>query len=340
MVRGNIHRRSTMNEIRLGIIGSGPIVHWVMDNTVKTPGIRICAVYSRSEEKGHDLAKTYDVRKVYTDMVAFLGDEEINFVYIASPNILHYPQAKAALLAGKNVILEKPFCTKASHAAELIRLAKERHLFLIDATPSVYMPNFALIPECLSKIGPVRSVSGSFIQYSSRYDAFLRGETPNVFNPEFGGGALMDLNYYNICLTEALFGKPNSAVYYPNLQRNGIDTSGVMVMAYDGFTAVCTAAKDSRGEITYRIHGEAGYIDIADGSSGLSRIRIVTKDGEEIVDSQPEEDRWIYEVQSIVRLVQAEDYESVYARLDRMLDVIATIETARKEAGILFPGDE
>ena len=328
-----------MERIRLGTIGSGPIVHWVMDNVVKTPGIRICAVYSRSEEKGNALAKIYDVKKVYTDMDAFLGDEEINFVYIASPNILHYPQAKAALLAGKNVILEKPFCTKASHAAELVQLAKERHLFLIDATPTVYMPHFSILPQLLPRIGPVRLVSGHFLQYSSRYDLLLAGKTPNVFNPDFGGGALMDLNYYNVCLTTALFGKPDSAVYYPNLHSNGIDTSGVMMMVYDGFTTVCTAAKDSRGGITYRIHGESGYIDIADGSSGLSVIRIVTKDGEQIVDFQPEEDRWIYEVQSIVRLVQAGDYESVYARLDRMLDVISTIEKARLEAGIRFPGD-
>lgn len=329
-----------MKEIRLGTIGSGPIVHWVMDNVVKTPGIRVCAVYSRSEEKGKTLAETYGAAKIYTDMDAMLADDEINFVYIASPNILHYPQAKAALLAGKNVILEKPFCTKASHAAELVQLAKERHLFLIDATPTVYMPNFALLPGCLSEIGPVRLVSGNFIQYSSRYDLLLRGQTPNVFNPEFGGGALMDLNYYNVCLTTALFGKPASAVYYPNLHRNGIDTSGVLVLGYDRFSAVCAAAKDSRGDITYRIHGESGYIDIADGSSGLSQIRVVTPEGERIVDCQPETDRWIYEVQAIAQLVQSDDYEAVYARLERMLEIISTMERARIEAGILFPGDQ
>ena len=83
------------------------------------------AVYSRTEEKGRALAGEYGCSRVYTDMDAFLGTDEINTVYIATPNLLHYEQAKKALLAGKHVILEKPFCTRALQAEELIRLAKE-----------------------------------------------------------------------------------------------------------------------------------------------------------------------------------------------------------------------
>ena len=107
-----------MEEIRLGTIGSGFIVHNVVGNLVKMPGLRVAAVYSRSREKGEALASEYSAGKVYTDMDAFLGDPEINTVYIATPNLLHYEQAKAALLAGKHVILEKPFCTREKYARE------------------------------------------------------------------------------------------------------------------------------------------------------------------------------------------------------------------------------
>lgn len=119
-----------MEEIRLGTIGSGVIVHSVLDGVEATEGIRCVAVYSRTEEKGRALAEAYGVGKVYTDMEAFLQDEEINFVYIATPNLLHYEQAKRALQAGKNVICEKPFCTKVAHARELVEIAKEKGLFL------------------------------------------------------------------------------------------------------------------------------------------------------------------------------------------------------------------
>ena len=86
-----------MKEIRLGTIGSGFIVHNILDNVKLTEGICLEAVYSRSREKGEKLAAEYGAEKVYTDMDAFLADPQINFVYIATPNILHYPQAKKAL---------------------------------------------------------------------------------------------------------------------------------------------------------------------------------------------------------------------------------------------------
>ena len=83
-----------MEEIRLGTIGSGVIVHSILSNVQRTEGIRLVAVYSRSQEKGDALASKFGAQKVYTDMDAFLGDDEVNFVYIATPNLLHYEQAK------------------------------------------------------------------------------------------------------------------------------------------------------------------------------------------------------------------------------------------------------
>ena len=105
-----------MTEIRLGTIGSNFIVHNILKNVDRTEGIRLVAAYSRTLEKAQALAAQYGAEKAYTDMDAFLADEEVNFVYIATPNLLHYPQAKKALLAGKNVILEKPFTTRLEHA--------------------------------------------------------------------------------------------------------------------------------------------------------------------------------------------------------------------------------
>lgn len=327
-----------MKEIILGTIGSGPIVHWMMDNVMITDGIRLAAVYSRSEQTGSALALRYGVSKIYTDLDAFLSDDEINFVYVASPNLLHYEQTKKALLAGKNVICEKPFCTQAAQARELVALAKERGLFLVDSVPPSYLPNFDIALRELPKLGRIRLVMANYSQYSSRYDKFLAGEKPNVFNPEFAGGCLMDINFYNLYLNVAFFGKPQDAVYYPNI-RQGIDTSGVLVLRYPDFVSQAAGAKDTWGENFFQIEGEQGYLYIKDGPTGFTEVKVVTKQGETVFNEQPNPDRWFYEVQKLTKLLLDDDFDEIYRRLDIMVDVIETLETARKKAGILFPGD-
>lgn len=328
-----------MKEIRLGTIGSGVIVHSILDGVSATDGIRCAAVYSRSQEKGKVLADQYGVKKVYTDMEEFLKDEEINFVYIASPNILHYEQAKRALLAGKNVICEKPFCTKSEQAKELVKLAKGKGLFLVDAVPTAFLPNFEILKRELPKVGKVKLVLCNYSQYSSRYDQVLKGEVPNVFNPQFAGGSLMDINFYNVYLNVALFGKPEQAAYYPNIYRELVDTSGILMMKYHGFVSECAGAKDTWGVNSVQIQGEKGYIYIKDGSNGIAEVKVVTQNTEEIFNEQGNPDRWFYEVRNLTKLVLQDDYEAIYRRLDVMADVIEVIESARKGAGILFPGD-
>lgn len=328
-----------MEEIRLGTIGSGMIVHAILNNVKKTPGVRLTAVYSRREESGRALASEYGAEKVYTDMDAFLADEGVNCVYIASPNSLHYAQAKKVLLAGKHVILEKPFCPTLAQARELVEIAKERRLLLVDATPTGFLPNLEIAKRELPKIGRLRLVMSNYSQYSSRYDKLLAGELTNMFNPEFAGGCLMDINYYNVFMNVALFGKPEQGVYYPNLHENGIDTSGVMVLRYGNFVSQNAGAKDTWGVNFFQIEGEEGYLYLAEGNHVRS-VRVVTKDSDVCYDEQPDPDVWSYEVEKVTQLLLAEDYDTVYQRLDVMLGVIETIENARKAAGILFPCDE
>ena len=325
-------------EIRLGTIGSNFIVHNILRHVVKTPGFSYTAAYSRSEEKAEALANQYGAARFYTDMDAFLADEEMNFVYIATPNVLHYEHARAALLAGKHVLLEKPFCPEVSLAQELKQLAWERGLLLVDMTPTSFLPNLPILKEQLPKIGKIRQVMGNYTQYSSRYDRFRSGETDNVFNPVFSGGSLMDINYYNVYLNTALFGKAKSAHYFPILQR-GIDTSGVIVLDYDGFVSQNTGAKDCRGECFFQIEGEDGYIYIPGGVSSLEELRVVTKAGTEVIRTPHETDLWGWEVKALARILGSWDTAPLTTGLDTMLDVISTIETARKAAGIRFPED-
>lgn len=328
-----------MQEIRLGTIGSGMIVHEILDGVQVTEGIRLEAVYSRSAETGRTLADTYGAKKVYTDLEDFFADEDMNFVYIASPNSLHYEQTKQALLAGKNVICEKPFCAKASQAKELVQLARERGLFLVDAVPTAFLPNFRVLKQELAKVGRIRLVLSCFSQYSSRYDRLLAGEVPNVFNPEFAGGCLMDINFYNVYLNVSLFGKPEKAVYYPNRFGDLVDTSGVLVMQYPDFVSQCAGAKDTWGVNSVQIQGEKGYLYVKDGSGAFSEVTVVTKTTQETINLQPCENRWRYEVADMTRRLLSEDRAFFDENLEIMIRVMEVLEQTRKQSGILFPGD-
>ena len=328
-----------MESVRLGTIGSGVIVHSVLDNVMRAEGISLEAVYSRTDEKAKTLAEKYNAPKVYTDINALMSDEAVNTIYIATPNLLHYEQTKTALLAGKNVICEKPFVTKRSHAEELIGIAKNEGVFLFEAAPTIYLPNFRLLREKLSLIGRIKLVMSNYSQYSSRYDAVLRGEKPNIFNPEFAGGCLMDINFYNVLLNTALFGRPESAKYYPNIYPELADTSGIFVMSYDGFTSTNSGAKDTWGINHFMIEGEKGFIYV-DEPNGLKSVRVVTKSSDETFNLQPVPDRWHYEVEELTRLMLNDDYDEAYSNLEITLENVSVIETARKNAGIIFPGDE
>lgn len=328
-----------MKEIKLGTIGSGVIVHSILDNVMVTDGITLEAVYSRNADKAAALAKEYGCQKTYTDMDAFLADESINLVYIATPNLLHFPQAKKALLAGKNVLLEKPFTTTYAHAQELASLAREKGLLLVEAAPTSFLPNFAILKNELSKIGNIKLVMSNYSQYSSRYDAVLRGEVPPVFDPAFGGGCLMDINFYNVLLNVLLFGAPKSATYHANRPAGLSDTSGIMVMEYDGFVSTNVGAKDTWGVNFFQIEGENGYIYVENGSNGIQSVRTVTKTSDETQNLQSSTDRWFYEIQELTRLLLNNERESLDARLDTTLTTIQVIESTRKAAGILFPGD-
>ena len=231
--------------MNIGILGTGSIARTMAAEFAKVPAFRCEAVCSRQQATGDALAQQFGIPKVYTDYDAMLADPDIELVYIATPNSLHYAQTRAALLAGKNVLCEKPFVPTVAEADELIALAKEKHLFLFEAITTAHHPNYALAKQYLDDIGSLRIVSCTFCQYSSRYDALLSGQVPPVFDPACCGGALMDLNLYNVHFVVGLFGEPMLVSYHPNLYRNGIDTSGILLLEYPDFICQCTSRYDA-----------------------------------------------------------------------------------------------
>ena len=245
--------------MNLGILGTGSIARTMAAEFAKVPAFHCAAVCSRQKATGEALAQSFGIPKVYTDYDAMLADPDIDLIYIAIPNSLHYRQAKAALLAGKNVLCEKPFVPTVAEADELIGLAKERHLFLFEAITTAHHPNYALVKEHLPDIGPLRIVSCTFCQYSSRYDSYLSGGRPNAFDARLNNAAVADLGVYCIAPTIAMAGEPQKLLSCCN-KLGEFEAQGSAIAQYPGFLADWRWSKIADSPLPSAIEGEKGAI--------------------------------------------------------------------------------
>ena len=266
--------------MKLGIIGTGKIVVDALYAMEPLSEISLNAIFARthSKDKGDELAKKYSIAEVYTDYDELLTKADIDTVYIGLINSVHYEYAKRALDKNKNVILEKPFTGTFDEAKELIDFAKAKGLFVFEAITVLHNDVIEKMRQSLPKLGKIRMMLANYSQYSSRYDNYLEGKVDHSFDPEYLGGALFDINVYNIHYAVELFGAPKKTQYFPNTGFNGIDISGTMVMEYDGFSAVCAGAKDSDSPCFVQIQGEKGYMRIDGKPNVAPNLTIVTTD--------------------------------------------------------------
>lgn len=259
--------------MKLAILGTGKIVDEVLPVLKEINGIELTAILStpRSLGKAQELAEVYAIAQASSDYDSILANPDVDTVYVALPNHLHYDYAKKALLAGKHVICEKPFTLTLAEFEDLAKIAEQKNRILLEAITNQYLGNFASIKANLAKLGDIKIVECNYSQYSSRYDAFKRGEIAPAFDPAKGGGALRDLNIYNIHLVVGLFGKPERVQYLANMER-GVDTSGILIMDYGNFKAACIGAKDCSADIKSTIQGNKGSIAVLGPTNSMPEL--------------------------------------------------------------------
>lgn len=326
--------------MRIGTIGTGFIVDEFLDAVSELEGTECVAMYSRKEENAKPLTEKHGVSKIYTETDRMFSDPEIDFIYVASPNSLHYEHTYKALQQGKHVICEKPFTSTAEEAEQLSRLAKEKGLMLFEAIKTIHLPNYHLVREHLPSLGKIKLVQCNYSQYSSRYDKLLNGEVTNVFNPAFSGGALTDINIYNLHFVMNLFGTPEEVSYKANKHANGIDTSGVVIMEYPDFIAECVGSKDTNGFNFSLIQGEKGYIHVEKGANGCQNVMLKLNSGDDSsLNHQFKENTMYYELEAFRNIYNQKDQEACYRLLDYSVSVMNVLDAARRDADIVFDAD-
>lgn len=290
----------------------------------KANDLNLIAAYSRDIKKAEAFKAEYGFKKAYDNFEDLLNDKEVDTVYIALPNALHFEYTLKALEHGKNAIVEKPFTTNMEDTMKLVETAKARHLYLFEAITAIHLPTYARMKKDLSKIGKIHLVALNFTKYSRKYDEFKNGELPNNFNPAMGGGALNDLNVYNLHVAQYLFGKPASCYYLYN-DTLGADTSGVALLKYDDMIVNAMAGKDSESESYLQIIGEKGYIK-ATGATSITSSYEVVVGNDRTVTERDNGNPYDYEVAKMKEIFDNDDYQTHLELLDHTVAVMETLD--------------
>ncbi|MGX7095635.1 Gfo/Idh/MocA family protein [Gemella bergeri] len=319
--------------MKLGIIGSGMIVKDFLSIADELPEIELEAIVARNRENLEKLSKKYRIKKIYTNIDEFLTDKDIDTVYVAIPNNIHYSVVKKSLLANINVICEKPFTLYCEEARELFELAESRNLILIEAITNQYLENYYEIKKAVKEIGEIRLIECNFSQLSSRYKDFKEGKIAPVFSKEHGGGVLNDLNIYNIHFIIGIFGEPQTVNYFPNI-INDIDTSGVLVLIYDKFKAVCIAAKDTFNNSYVNIQGDKGLVQVTGPTNEVANYSLKTEDiVKENINDNSHSHRMYAEFKKISQVIMERDFIFVNKQKRHSLSVMKVLDKAKKSIG-------
>jgi scyllo-inositol 2-dehydrogenase (NADP+) len=193
-------------KINVGLIGfglSGQVFHAPFITNV--PGLELKVIRETRNENIAIANKLYPETAIVNHSQDIFGDREVDLVVLATPNHTHYTLAKEALLAGKHVVVDKPFTTSTAEADELIRLSQDKGLLLSVYHNRRWDSDFKTIQNLLAE-----ELLGDIIEYEAHFDRFRDFIKPNTWKEEDlpGAGILYDLGSHLIDQALTLFGLP------------------------------------------------------------------------------------------------------------------------------------
>lgn len=324
--------------LKLGIIGTGAINHHFIDAAHTNGEYQLVAVYSRKIETAERFASQYSNVTLFDQLNDFFK-HPFDVVYIASPNSLHYCQAKAALSAGKHVILEKPAVTQPHEWQELIKVAQENQRFIFEAARNYHEEAFAIIKDFLAD-KQVLGADFNYAKYSSKMPNLLAGETPNVFSDRFAGGALMDLGIYPLYAAIRLFGKPNRATYQAQQLDNNIDLNGDGILSYPEYQVHIKTGKNITSNLPCEVYTTDGTLTLNTIEHVQSAIFTDHKGNEDQLPIQQAPHTMTEEVAAFAHMINQPDQTLYQQWLTDATDVHQVLYTMRQDAGIRFEAEK
>ncbi|GAB2500475.1 Gfo/Idh/MocA family oxidoreductase [Alkalibacterium psychrotolerans] len=326
-----------MTKLRLGTVGTSSITEQFIEAALMSEDYTLEAVYSRRDKTANAFKDQFAAEKAYSDWGSFLSDADIDVIYIASPNSLHFEQAMAVLQHHKHAIVEKPMVTSLAEWDELIKTAEQNGKVVVEAARHIHEPNFIKITEQIKKLPELYGATLTYSKYSSRYDSVLAGEEPAIFSPAFAGGAANDLGIYTVYAAVSWFGKPDSVHAFSQNIRTGVDGKGTAILRYPDFDVTLNYGKINTSLQQSEVYSssETLVLDAITGLEKASRVDAKTKETQAIELDSPADNPLIWEARVFSEVMlqpdQAEQQERIKSWNSLSRTVHEVLEDIRKQ---------
>ncbi|MBR2043753.1 MAG: Gfo/Idh/MocA family oxidoreductase [Clostridia bacterium] len=326
--------------IKLATIGTSWITRAFIGGISLLPDKYILtAVYSREKSRAEELLKeTGKSAEIYLNLEEMAKSDNIDAVYIASPNSLHFEQAMLMVKNGKHVIVEKPMVTSEDEFMRLSNAARENNVIFMEAIIPMHLPARKIIKEEMGRLGRIQSSRFQFCQLSSKYQDYLLGKNPNIFNPQFATGTLMDLGIYCVYPAIDLFGLPELISTKATFLESGSDGSIAANFKYGDHIVSIIASKTCQSNVPSEILGDCGSLSIGHISKYDNIYIESSAKNEKIVGEMSKEELMSYEALDFYRYItDREGTAQEYSEMNTLaLTVCAVMEAMRMQADIKF----
>lgn len=325
-------------KVRWGILATGGIAERFTTDLLTLDDAEVVAVASRREAPAKAFAERFGIPRAYGEWAGLFADADVDVVYVATPHHAHRTAAGLALEAGKAVLCEKALTLNAREAAELVALARDRGLFLMEAMWMYCNPLIRRIAELVrdGAVGEVRTVQADFGL------AGPFGADHRLRDPKTGGGALLDLGVYPVAFAQLLLGEPDSVQAHALLSPEGVDLNTGMLLGWSGTGASallsCSIAADT--PLTASVTGSLGRIEVPRGFFFPERFTLYREGAEpEEFTAEADPHGFRHEAAEVMRCLRAGEKESPLVPLDGSLAVMRTLDAVRDRIGVRYPGE-
>ena len=325
-----------MKSIRWGIVGLGNIAKKFAGDLALIPNCSLQAVASSDFARATEFAHKYKAKNSYSNYTDLFSDPEVDLVYIASLHPSHAALSIEAIKQGKGVLCEKPMGMNAKQVKQIIQAATEANVFLMEALWTRFNPAFEQVHQWISenKIGRLRYINATF-----SFNGLDKGLESRLFNPEKGGGSLLDIGIYPLFLGYHFLGKPDNVKASAVLTKEGIDEQLGFILSYPKAQAILYSSFTHNEDMQARICGELGEIYMNSRWHETGEIKMVLN-GEEYSKSFPFNGKgYTYEILEANRCLRSGVIQSSKWTWQNSLEMAVLMDAIRKQTNIIYTAD-